>query len=89
SELKEMVIEGTRSLLVQPIMRAPSLSSSQTKKSKGFLLLASSIDYAYTDKDKAWIAAIANKFSDLPPAIAVSERSLMMLICCWNWHIFY
>ncbi|KAL0299483.1 UNVERIFIED_CONTAM: protein COFACTOR ASSEMBLY OF COMPLEX C SUBUNIT B CCB2, chloroplastic [Sesamum radiatum] len=63
SELKEMVIEGTRSLLVQPIMRAPSLSSSQTKKSKGFLLLASSIDYAYTDKDKAWIAAIANKFS--------------------------
>ncbi|KAL0371660.1 UNVERIFIED_CONTAM: protein COFACTOR ASSEMBLY OF COMPLEX C SUBUNIT B CCB2, chloroplastic [Sesamum calycinum] len=37
SELKEMVIEGTRSLLVQPIMRAPSLSSSQTKKSKGFV----------------------------------------------------
>ncbi|KAL0304223.1 UNVERIFIED_CONTAM: protein COFACTOR ASSEMBLY OF COMPLEX C SUBUNIT B CCB2, chloroplastic [Sesamum radiatum] len=62
SELKEMVPEGTRSLLVQPIMRAPSLSPSQTQKSEGFLLLASSIDYAYTDKGKAWIAAIANKF---------------------------
>ncbi|KAL0400793.1 UNVERIFIED_CONTAM: protein COFACTOR ASSEMBLY OF COMPLEX C SUBUNIT B CCB2, chloroplastic [Sesamum latifolium] len=63
SELKEMVPEGTRSLLVQPIIRAPSLSPSQPEKSEGFLLLASSIDYAYTDKDKAWIAAIVNKFS--------------------------
>lgn len=62
SELKEMVPEGTRSLLVQPILRAPRLSPNQTEKREGFLLLASSIDYAYTDKDKAWIAAIANKF---------------------------
>ncbi|KAG8381370.1 hypothetical protein BUALT_Bualt06G0115200 [Buddleja alternifolia] len=62
SELKEMVPTGTGSFLVQPILGATKLSSSQTGKSKGFVLLASSIDYAYTDKDKAWIAAIANKF---------------------------
>ncbi|KAI3458195.1 hypothetical protein Pfo_014858 [Paulownia fortunei] len=62
SELKEMVPEGMRSLLVQPILEAPKLTSGQTEKSKGFVLLASSIDYAYTDKDKAWIAAITNKF---------------------------
>lgn len=63
SELKEMVPVGTRSLLVQPILEARKLSSSQAEKSKGFVVLASSIDYAYTDKDKAWIAAIASKFS--------------------------
>ncbi|KAK6155769.1 hypothetical protein DH2020_010017 [Rehmannia glutinosa] len=62
SELKEMVPVGTRSLLVQPIPEAPERSSSQTENSKGFVLLASSIDYAFTDRDKAWIAAIANKF---------------------------
>lgn len=62
SELKEMFPEGIRSLLVQPIPEGPRLSSSQTEKNKGFVLLASSIDYAYTNKDKAWIAAIANKF---------------------------
>lgn len=63
-ELKEMVPVGTRSLLVQPIQEARQLSSSQTEKMKGFILLASRVDYAYTDKDKAWIASIANKFGD-------------------------
>ncbi|XP_057771063.1 protein COFACTOR ASSEMBLY OF COMPLEX C SUBUNIT B CCB2, chloroplastic-like [Salvia miltiorrhiza] len=64
SELKEMVPVGTRSLLVQPIREACELSSSQTGMRKGFILLASGIDYAFTDKDKAWIASIANKFSE-------------------------
>ncbi|KAH6769325.1 chaperone [Perilla frutescens var. frutescens] len=62
SELKEMVPVGTRSLLVQPILEAHQLRSGQIEKRKGFILLASRVDYAYTDKDKAWIAAIANKF---------------------------
>ncbi|KAL7146385.1 hypothetical protein ABFS83_06G037300 [Erythranthe nasuta] len=63
SELKEMLPKGTKSLLVQPIRRDPKVNSSRTdEKNEGFVLLASSIDYAYTDKDKAWIAAIANKF---------------------------
>lgn len=62
SELNEMVPVGTRSLLVQPILEAPRKSSSQAEKSQGFILLASSIDYAYTNKDKSWIAAVADKF---------------------------
>ncbi|KAL9163393.1 hypothetical protein ABFS82_06G037500 [Erythranthe guttata] len=63
SELKEMLPKGTKSLLVQPIPRDPKVSTSPIdEKNEGFVLLASSIDYAYTDKDKAWIAAIANKF---------------------------
>ncbi|GFP87670.1 hypothetical protein PHJA_000910700 [Phtheirospermum japonicum] len=61
SELKEMVPAGTRSLLVQPIIL--DALSNQTDNRKGFVLLASSIDYAFTDKDKAWISAIANKFT--------------------------
>ncbi|KAK4480962.1 hypothetical protein RD792_011824 [Penstemon davidsonii] len=55
-EVLEMVPEGTRSFLVQPIME------DEEERNKGFVLLASSIEYAYNDKDKAWIAAIANKF---------------------------
>lgn len=62
SELMGMVPEGVRSLLVQPISQNPNLSSEEAGKSSGFVLLASSIDYAYSDKDKAWIAAIANKY---------------------------
>ncbi|XP_073159428.1 protein COFACTOR ASSEMBLY OF COMPLEX C SUBUNIT B CCB2, chloroplastic [Henckelia pumila] len=62
SALMGMVPEGVRSLLVQPILQNPNSSSEDAEKSSGFVLLASSIDYAYGDKDKAWIAAIANKF---------------------------
>lgn len=65
SELKEMVPVGTRSLLVQPIREARQLSSSQTEARKGFVLLASGIDYAFTEKDRAWIASIASKFSGI------------------------
>lgn len=63
SKLKEMVPEGTRSLLVLPILKARKPSTGETESTKGFVLLASGIDYAFTDKDKAWIAAIASKFS--------------------------
>ncbi|KAL1555079.1 protein COFACTOR ASSEMBLY OF COMPLEX C SUBUNIT B CCB2, chloroplastic-like [Salvia divinorum] len=65
SELKEMVPAGTRSLLVQPIREARQFSSSHTETRKGFILLASGIDYAFTEKDRAWIASIANKFSGI------------------------
>lgn len=51
SEMWNMLPNGACSLLVQPMEGA-----------KGFLLLASNINYAYTDKDRAWIGAIANKF---------------------------
>ncbi|XP_075494223.1 protein COFACTOR ASSEMBLY OF COMPLEX C SUBUNIT B CCB2, chloroplastic [Primulina tabacum] len=62
SELMGMVPEGVRSLVVQPILQKSNLSSEEGEKNSGFVLLASSIDYGYSDKDKAWIAAIANKF---------------------------
>ncbi|XP_051137897.1 protein COFACTOR ASSEMBLY OF COMPLEX C SUBUNIT B CCB2, chloroplastic [Andrographis paniculata] len=62
SELKEIFPRGTRSVLVQPILEASKPGSGETEKSNGFVLLASNIDYAYTDKDRSWIAAIANKF---------------------------
>ncbi|XP_047940808.1 protein COFACTOR ASSEMBLY OF COMPLEX C SUBUNIT B CCB2, chloroplastic isoform X2 [Salvia hispanica] len=65
SELKEMVPVGTRSLLVQPIREARQLSSSQTEARMGFVLLASGVDYAFTEKDIAWIASIASKFSGI------------------------
>lgn len=51
SELWKMLPKGACSLLVQPVETA-----------KVFVLLASNINYAYSDKDRAWIGAIANKF---------------------------
>ena len=62
SVLWEMLPKGTRSLLVQPVLQVPIPGANQMEKIEGFVLLASSMSYAYSDKDKAWIGALANKF---------------------------
>lgn len=62
SEIWEMLPEGTRSLLVEPVLQATVQSANKTENNEGFILLASSIGYAYSDKDRAWIRAIGNKF---------------------------
>ncbi|KAF5731130.1 hypothetical protein HS088_TW19G00735 [Tripterygium wilfordii] len=62
SGLGEMLPNGTRSLLVQPMLHASVPSAKKVKKVEGFCMLASSMGYAYSDKDIAWIKAIANKF---------------------------
>ncbi|XAR66205.1 hypothetical protein NMG60_11012334 [Bertholletia excelsa] len=64
SEFWEMLPKGTCSLLVQPMGQPQKGRANQVEKTEGFLMLASSISYAYSDKDKAWIAAIANIFKD-------------------------
>ncbi|XP_028098264.1 protein COFACTOR ASSEMBLY OF COMPLEX C SUBUNIT B CCB2, chloroplastic isoform X4 [Camellia sinensis] len=61
-ELWEMLPKGTRSLLVQPVPHTPKGNANQVEKKEGFVLLVSSISYAYSDKDRAWIGAVANKF---------------------------
>ncbi|KAB5525434.1 hypothetical protein DKX38_023183 [Salix brachista] len=62
SEIWEMLPEGTRSLLVEPVLQATVQSANKTENNEVFILLASSIGYAYSDKDRAWIRAIGNKF---------------------------
>ncbi|KAL9993358.1 putative cofactor assembly of complex C subunit B, CCB2/CCB4 [Helianthus debilis subsp. tardiflorus] len=62
SELWEMLPEGTRSVLVLPVNKNGDEDENSKDKSAGFVLLASSINYAYSNKDRAWIAAIAKKF---------------------------
>lgn len=57
-----MLPKGTRSLLVEPVLQATVQSANEMKKTEGFILLASSMSYAYNDKDRAWISAVANKF---------------------------
>jgi hypothetical protein len=57
-----MLPKGTRSLLVQPVLQVPNLGANQMEKIEGFVLLASGMSYAYSDKDRAWIGALANKF---------------------------
>ncbi|XP_015581753.1 protein COFACTOR ASSEMBLY OF COMPLEX C SUBUNIT B CCB2, chloroplastic isoform X1 [Ricinus communis] len=59
SRLWEMLPRGTRSLLVEPVLLQ---NAKEMDRAEGFVLLASSIDTAYTDKDRAWIGAVANKF---------------------------
>ncbi|KAM7504714.1 hypothetical protein LguiB_003618 [Lonicera macranthoides] len=62
SDLWEMLPKGTRSLLVQPVVQASNKGANHMEKNMGFVLLASSSSYAFSDKDRAWIGAIANKF---------------------------
>lgn len=58
-----MLPKGTRSVLLQPVLRAPKPSDNAMElKNEGFVLLASSMRYAYSDKDRAWIGALAKKF---------------------------
>ncbi|XP_062001238.1 protein COFACTOR ASSEMBLY OF COMPLEX C SUBUNIT B CCB2, chloroplastic [Rosa rugosa] len=62
SGLWEMLPKGTRSLLVQPVLQVLNPNDSGNEQIQGFVLLASSMRYAYSDKDRAWAGALANKF---------------------------
>lgn len=54
----DILPEGTRSLFVQPLVQ----NINESQRMDGFLLVASTAGYAYSDKDRAWIGAIAEKF---------------------------
>ncbi|KAL5727701.1 hypothetical protein ACHQM5_000866 [Ranunculus cassubicifolius] len=61
----KMVPNGTRSLLIVPVLGYSELSTNMSaNKIRGFILLASSTSYAYSDRDRAWVGAVANKFQD-------------------------
>ncbi|KAI8559369.1 hypothetical protein RHMOL_Rhmol04G0168000 [Rhododendron molle] len=62
SEIWEILPKGIRSIIVQPVRQAPKGDADQEEKNEGFVLLASSMSYAYSNKDTAWIGAVANKF---------------------------
>ncbi|XP_015878079.3 protein COFACTOR ASSEMBLY OF COMPLEX C SUBUNIT B CCB2, chloroplastic [Ziziphus jujuba] len=62
SELWKMLPKGSRSLLVQPVLQVPTSNDNAMEKIEGFVLLASSMRYAYSEKDRAWIGALARKF---------------------------
>ncbi|KAJ0968839.1 hypothetical protein J5N97_021716 [Dioscorea zingiberensis] len=62
SQLQNMLPKGTLSLLVQPVLGAFDHISDSNTKNKGIILLASSASYAYSDRDRAWIRAVASKF---------------------------
>ncbi|KAK9181741.1 hypothetical protein WN944_024880 [Citrus x changshan-huyou] len=58
----EMLPKGTCSVFVQPVIQAPNPSAIEVEKIEGFVLLASSMTYAYSHKDRAWTKAVSNKF---------------------------
>ncbi|GMN44657.1 hypothetical protein TIFTF001_013852 [Ficus carica] len=62
SELWGMLPKGTRSLLVQPVPQVADSSEKTVETNQGFILVASTISYAYSEKDRAWIGALAHKF---------------------------
>ncbi|GAV87900.1 DUF2930 domain-containing protein, partial [Cephalotus follicularis] len=62
SDLWEMLPKGTRSLLIQPILHAANSKDKEMEKIEGFVMLASSMGYAYSNHDRSWIRAVANKF---------------------------
>lgn len=57
-----MLPKGTRSVLVQPLTQVEESSDKMKDTNEGFILLASTISYAFSEKDRAWIGALANKF---------------------------
>ncbi|GMH09015.1 hypothetical protein Nepgr_010855 [Nepenthes gracilis] len=62
SGLEELLPQGTSSVLIQSVLPSSKQMVNKKEKAAGFLLLASSLSFAYSDKDRCWIGAIANKF---------------------------
>ncbi|XP_048138367.1 protein COFACTOR ASSEMBLY OF COMPLEX C SUBUNIT B CCB2, chloroplastic isoform X1 [Rhodamnia argentea] len=60
---RELLPNGTRSLLVQPLLQVSDQEEYEMGRNEGFVVLFSSMSYAYSDKDRAWIKAVANKFT--------------------------
>ncbi|MED6219388.1 hypothetical protein PIB30_035394 [Stylosanthes scabra] len=60
SEFPELVSKGTSSLLVQPVL-VTNKSAANLPEPVGFILLSTAARYAFSTKDRAWIAAVANK----------------------------
>ncbi|GMJ13560.1 COFACTOR ASSEMBLY OF COMPLEX C, HIGH CHLOROPHYLL FLUORESCENCE 208 [Hibiscus trionum] len=60
AEFWSILPQGTRSVLVQPLLD-PNSSTNDMGNIEGFVLLASSMRYAYSEKDRAWIRAVSNK----------------------------
>lgn len=59
--LEEAIPEEIGSILIQPLCTAKPLGKGKEDVA-GFVLVASSISYAYDEKDALWIKSIANKF---------------------------
>ncbi|XP_039119273.1 protein COFACTOR ASSEMBLY OF COMPLEX C SUBUNIT B CCB2, chloroplastic isoform X1 [Dioscorea cayenensis subsp. rotundata] len=61
-QLQNMLPKGTLSLLVQPVLGAVDPISDGSSTNKGIILVASNASYAYSNRDRAWIRAVASKF---------------------------
>ena len=46
---------------MQPILQVPIQGATRMENSEGFMLLATTMRYAFSGKDTAWIAAMTNK----------------------------
>ncbi|GAB2294056.1 hypothetical protein Dimus_028272 [Dionaea muscipula] len=62
SGLEKLLPKGIATVLIQPVLLGSKPMPNENGRAVGFLLLASSLSYAYSDKDRSWIRAIANKF---------------------------
>jgi len=60
----EIIPKGAASLLVQPF-NCRILSDENITNSGGFVFLISRVPQAYGDKERAWVAALANKFKNI------------------------
>jgi hypothetical protein len=61
TQLGKILPQGILSVLAQPIVSNANPASGETK-AEGVILLASNASYAYSEKDRVWIRAVANKF---------------------------
>ncbi|XP_021730143.1 protein COFACTOR ASSEMBLY OF COMPLEX C SUBUNIT B CCB2, chloroplastic-like [Chenopodium quinoa] len=72
SVLEEAIPEETGSILIQPLRSAKTQGIGEENDME-FVLLASSISYAYDEKDMMWTKAIARKFKNADNAATVSS----------------
>lgn len=82
-QLQNMLPKGTLSLLVQPVLGAVDPISDGSSTNKGIILVASNASYAYSNRDRAWIRAVASKFQGIRVHVWSKYNNCLGRSICW------
>lgn len=75
SLLWEVLPKGSVSVLIQPILQNVKTNSGPANEVLGLVVLVSNVRYAYKESDRAWIRAIAEKFTGISFSLFVCRES--------------
>lgn len=70
-----MLPKGSVSVLIQPILQNVKTNSGPANEVLGLVVLVSNVRYAYNERDRTWIRAIAEKFTGISFSLCIGRES--------------